>query len=272
MMSVVFLIEQVAVGLYILCGAGITVSLYRVLRAHSEYRGTYFELERALARNRRADNLSNAIILLELVLIVVGMQRVVAPALRQTIDIPQSVIMQSSDGEFRTPTPIPFGGQLDIDTSGVELQQADQVNIILPTPTLTPTPVGTIVPNTRPAECATPDLVSMQIPANGMIVFQPLTVIGVASAENFAFYRFELRGASTGGNFATLGVDGTQPVTELAPLGQFAPGFYTPGEYQFRVSVFDITGSLQASCTVTIFISEPIPTPTPLVAEVEGAP
>jgi hypothetical protein len=97
-----------------------------------------------------------------------------------------------------------------------------------------------------------------------MIVFEPINVVGIANAENFGFYRFELKGESTSGNFATIGVDGTQAMPEMGQLGQFVPSFYTPGEYQFRVSIFDTSSAPRASCTVTIYISEPIPTPTPL--------
>ena len=67
----------------------------------------------------------------------------------------------------------------------------------------------------------------------------------------------------TGGNFAPL-EDHTQMVRELSELGQFVPSFYPPGEYQFRLSVFDITNTMGPSCTVNIYLSEPIPTPTPL--------
>jgi hypothetical protein len=134
---------------------------------------------------------------------------------------------------------------------------------VIATPTLTPTPVGTLLPNPPPVlGCDTPGA-TLQVPANGMLVFEPITVIGTANAENFAFYRFELNGPQTLGSFAILR-DYTQPVLETGVLGQFVPSFYQPGRYQFRVTVFDITNTLRAACTVNITISEPIPTPTPL--------
>jgi hypothetical protein len=110
--------------------------------------------------------------------------------------------------------------------------------------------------------CDTPNA-TLQVPANGMVVFEPTRIIGVASIENFSAYKFEINGPSTLGNFAPIQTY-TQPVAELGELGQFVPSFYEPGEYQFRLSVFDITGAMKASCTVTIYISEPIPTATPL--------
>jgi hypothetical protein len=90
-----------------------------------------------------------------------------------------------------------------------------------------------------------------------------VNVIGTAYTENFAFYRFELNGPETFGSFAIIR-DYDQPVSTLGELGQFVPSFYQPGDYQFRLTVFDVTNTLKAACTINIRISEPIPTPTPL--------
>lgn len=262
--SIVFLVEQVATGLYIIIAVALVLAVRSWARAGSAYRGTVFELERDIARYRRGNAFTVMVLLIEFGLVVVGVQRIVAPTLRETMtDLPQrSLISVASDGEFRTPIPPTFSAAV-IDPSNVQLGDVDPAAQIQPTPTLTPTPVGTIVPNSPAAQCDSPDA-QLQIPANGMIVFEPIPVVGVATSENFAFYRFELRGVSTSGNFATLGVDGTLPMTAQGNLGQFVPSFYTPGEYQFRLSVFDTTSSLRSSCTVTIYISAPIPTATPL--------
>ncbi|MBL8133901.1 MAG: hypothetical protein JNL42_18715 [Anaerolineae bacterium] len=266
MSALVFLIEQIATGLYIFLAVGVVVALRALLRARGAYRSTYFELERDIARYQRVNAITALILLVEAVLIVVGVQRIVAPALRETLETPTVLSSVVSDGIFRTPTPPPFTGGIVIDTSGVELGQVDPAAQILPTPTLTPTPVGTIIPNAPPMQCADPN-VQLEVPANGMIVFEPLAVRGIAAGPNFAFYRFEINGPSTFGSFATIGVDGTNAMPQMGVLGQFVPSFYTPGEYQFRVSVFDITSTQIGSCTLTIYITEPIPTPTPLSAE-----
>ncbi len=261
--GVVFLIEQAALGLYLVLGGLIVYVIWRWLRANRDYRGTYFELERENARYQRGSAFTALILLVELSLVVVGIQRVVAPTLRASLtNQPTRQIALVSDGQFRTPIPPTFSAAV-IDSSNVQLGAVDPAQQIQPTPTLTPTPVGTIVANAPPAVCDSPDA-QLQIPANGMIVFEPITVVGIATSDNFSFYRFELKGESTSGNFATIGVDGTQATTQLGELGQFVPSFYTPGEYQFRVSVFDTTNALRASCSVTIYISAPIPTPTPL--------
>lgn len=267
MSGVVFFIEQIATGLYIVLAALMFLAARWWLRANTAYRATHFELERDLARFSRANAGTALILLIQLGLVVIGVQQIVAPTLRGTLDLDVRIVNVAEDGDFRTPIPSPPpAGGLVIDPSGVQLGEIDPAQQILPTPTLTPTPVGTIVPNAPPAECSSPEA-SLQIPANGMVVFEPITVVGVANTDNFSFYRFELKGDSTSGNFAIIGVDGTQAVIELAALGQFVPAYYAPGEYEFRLTVFDITTAVRASCTVTIYISEPIPTPTPLGTE-----
>ncbi len=264
MTAVVFLLEQWATGLYILLAAAFLYTYWHLSRAQQEFRQTHFELERDIARFKRANALTAMILIGELALVVLGIQQVVAPTLRDNMDTGQILAQVQQDGDFATPTAAPLEGDFQIDTSGVVLGEIDPADQILPTPTLTPTPVGTIVPNAPAAVgCDTPNA-QLQVPANGMIVFQPITVSGTAFADDFAFYKFELNGPSTFGNFATLPVDGTQSVTSLGDLGQFVPAFYEPGTYQFRLVVFDTTNAPRGSCTITIYISEPIATPTPL--------
>lgn len=263
MTSLVFFIEQTAVALYILLGVGIFVAFYQLMRSQSAYRGTYFELERDIARYHRSNALTMLVLLTEAALVVFGVQRVVAPTLRETMEAVPVFQPVSSDGTFVTPTPFALEGGAPIDPSGVQLEEEDPAQQVLATPTLTPTPVGTIIPNPPPATgCDTPNA-QLQIPANGMVVFEPITVMGTAFVENFAFYRFEIKGPSTFENFAPR-EDHNTPVEEISVLGQFVPAFYEPGNYEFRLAVFDNTNELKASCTVNIVVSEPIPTPTPL--------
>ena len=265
MNAVVFFIEQIATGLYILLGVALVVAWLSFTRARRAYRSTQFELERDMARDQQTNAVTTLILLLEAVLLVFGMQRVVAPAIRATLDPGSLAAVVASDGEFRTPTPAPVSGVV-IDASGVVINEDLLQERILATPTLTPTPVGTIIANAPAVVGCDTESATLQVPANGMVVFEPIPIIGIAATEDFAFYRFELNGPSTFGNFAPIG-ERTQPVNTIGELGQFVPAFYEPGEYQFRLQVFDVTNTARASCTVNIFISDPIPTPTPLAAE-----
>lgn len=262
-MAFVFFIEQVATGLFILLGVVGFLALRAYLRSSGEMRSTQYELERELARFQRSNAITALIVVIELTIVIVGVQRVVAPYLRQNMDAAVTVAEVATDGTFAPLAPTPIPGGLVIDPSNVVLGEVDPASQILPTPTLTPTPVGTIVPNSPLAQgCDTPNA-TMRIPANGMIVFEPIVVIGTASIDDFAYYKFELNGPSTFGNFAPL-AQYTQPVVEEGALGQFVPAPYDPGTYRFRLIVFDITNTARAECTLTIYISAPIPTATPL--------
>ncbi len=174
--GLVFLVEQMATGLYIIIAVALVLSVRAWLKATNAFHGTYFELEKDMARYRRGNAFTALVLLLELALIVVGVQRVVAPTLRATsTGAPQRQIALVSDGKFETPIPPTFSAAV-IDSSGVQLGAVDPAEQIQPTPTLTPTPVGTIVANAPPAQCDSPDA-QLQIPANGMIVFEPITVV-----------------------------------------------------------------------------------------------
>lgn len=264
MTALVFFIEQIAIGLYILVGVGIFwVWRYKYLTARRELRATHFELERDIYRYQQANWLTVLVVLVEIGLVVVGVQQVVAPTIRGTTNTSLQVIPDQVDGVFATATPAPVAlGVSPIDASGVNLGE-EEVEQVQATPTLTPTPVGTILPNPPPIAGCDTSGATLQVPANGMLIFEPINVIGTASTENFAFFRFEIKGPATFDNFAPLR-DYDQPVPNTGVLGQFVPAFYQPGEYQFRLTVFDITNTLKAACTVNITISEPIPTATPI--------
>ncbi len=261
MNAVVFFIQQIAPGLYILIAVAMFLSWRSWSRARQGIRSTYFELERDIFRYRQANASTSLILLVELGLIVLGIQQVVAPTL--SAEVRASEVVVAVDAPFRTPTPAPVDfNNSPIDVSGVQIG-TQEGPIIQLTATPSPTPVGTILPNPPPVQgCDTANAV-LQIPANGMLVFEPIPVVGSAFTDDFSFYRFEISGPSTNGNFVVLG-DYSLPVDALSALGQFTPVFYLPGEYEFRLTVFNNLNELKAACTVNITVSRPIPTNTPL--------
>ena len=263
MTTVVFFIEQIAIGLYILIGVGIFWMLRRWSNAGYNLRSTQFELEREMYRYRRANAVTSLILLIQAGLIVCGVQNVVAPTIRanavSTTD--NSVAVEP---KFETPVaPNVNFGQSPIDSSGVIIGDDPNANKIQSTDVPTATPVGTILPNPPAAQGCDSPQAQLQIPGNGQLVFNPIRVIGTAFTDNFSSYRFELNGPSTKGQFVVLG-EYNVPVKEQGDLGQFVPAFYDPGAYQFRLTVFDITNALKAACMVNITISLPVPTATPI--------
>lgn len=265
MTTIIAFIDQIALGIYFLIVAGILYALYRVVVSRGEYRATYFELERELSRYRQTNAITAVIILIEIAIIIAGIQAVVVPELQQDQEIADLVVSsQIDDGVFETPVPATPSGGIDIEPVG-DLAGPDVGGGIQPTPTLTPTPVGTIIPADPIEGCDSPEA-QLFIPANGMRVFQPIPVIGTAFTDQFAYAKIEINGPSTFGNFQVI-EDKSTEVRERSEISQFVPSGYEPGEYQFRVVVFDVTNTLKAGCLVNIYISDPFPTATPLGGE-----
>ncbi|MCU0496416.1 MAG: hypothetical protein MUF87_03580 [Anaerolineae bacterium] len=261
MITVVFLIEQLAIALYVFILIGIALCFREWINARWDFRSTQFELERDIARYRSANAWTVMILLIEAFLIVVGVQLVVAPTVRAMENIQVAEVAAIEDIDFNTPTPAPRSTVV-FDVDDVVFEEINPAEAIRATATEPPTPVGTIVPNAPEAiGCDTPNA-TLQIPTNGMRVFQITEIRGTAFTDNFAFYKLELRGGIYT-NYISLD-RGLNPLTDLGSLGQFNPTPYEPGLYQFRVVVFDVTETLRASCTINIYIEEPQPTRTPL--------
>jgi hypothetical protein len=233
--------------------------LYRLQRARRELAISQFKLEREHALVRRASAITFGGLLIELMIGVWAVANLMAPTLR---DIRLGESNNSAPGvptKFATHELVP-GAPLSLDTGGpVEEEQA-----IFATPEPTATPVGTIIPDAPPITGCSRDSAWFLIPANGQLIFETTPIIGTANIANFAFYKFEIKSATTlGAEFATLGSGNiTEPVVE-GPLGEIVPLNFAPDEYRFRITVFDNTGWMGAVCEVTIHISEPPMTPTP---------
>ncbi len=262
MTALIALIDQVAIGVYFLIAAGILFALRRYVIHGEEYRSSYFELERDLSRYRRTNAVTAMIFLAELALIVLGIQAVVVPELLQDRQIEALVaVARTDDGVFRTPAPAPPASDLGIDPVAMP-RSAGAANQIQATPLPTATPVGTIIPSNPSIGCDKPEA-RLLIPGNGMRVFQPIPVIGTVFADQFSYASIEISGPSTFGSFQVIDEQHVE-VREQAEFGQFVPAAYEAGEYEFRLMVFDITNTLKASCLVHIYISDPLPTLTPV--------
>lgn len=266
MTAIVFLIQQIAVGLLIFIGITILWYLRKFLVERSEYRATYFELERDLSRYRQLNAITVIIVLVELAVIVVGIQQVVAPTLSEEARLGAIAAQVPQDIPFETPLPPTLSGSRPDFPDVPPIGGDDVVAGPQPTATLTPTPVGTIIPNPPPISgCDNPD-VQLQKPANGMRVFHTIDVTGLANIENFTSAKIEISGPSTFGEFIVVD-DKRLPIEELSSFSQFNPAPYEPGWYQFRLAVFDLTDTMRAHCMVNIWITEPFPTPTPIGQE-----
>ena len=260
MTTLIALINQAAIGIYFLIAAAILFALRRYFIWGDEYRSSYFELERELSRYRQTNAVTAIIILLELAIILAGIQLVIVPELardEQILDLVAAA--RVDDGVFETPLPATPSDRPGIDPVALP-RSADFAGQIQPTPLPTATPVGTIIPADARVGCDQ-EGAQLIVPGNGMRVFQPIPVIGTVFADQFAYATIEIMGPSTFGNFQVYD-NQVSEVRQAAEFSQFVPAAYEPGEYQFRIMVFDVTKTLKASCLVHIYISRPLPTAT----------
>lgn len=257
--SIVFFVEQVAFGLYILCAGGIVWMAYRLQQARRDLMIAQFRLEREHALARQASAITIGGLLLEALLSVWIVANLMAPTMRD-------IRLGGGEGSraqerWETSTP---GANAAPGLSMGDAMQAEGPGIFL-TPPPTATDVGTIIPGAPEIVGCPRDRAWLLVPGNGQMLFEATTVWGTASITDFAFYRFEIMTMGPGQAFSPIGGDYPEPVQD-GPLGEFLPGQFALGDYRFRLAVFDNTQTLRAVCEVTIHITEPPLTPTPLSA------
>jgi hypothetical protein len=267
MITVASFLDRLAPGFYILLAAAFVWNLLKARRTTTQYRAMYFELEREVMRLRRVNAMTALVLIAMVGLTLLGVQRSVLPFLRQVQDIQamQEEIAVVTDGTFATAVP------RDADTSAVNIVPVaplggDDTPLVVATPAPTLTPVGTIIPNAAPTAGCTDPRATLTVPANGMRVFQTISIQGTAYTENFSEWKIELNGPSTNNQWSVInGLD--RPVLSNQPFAQFSPGeaVQIQGTYQMRLMVFDFTGTAVASCMVNIYIGPPPETPTPTI-------
>lgn len=259
MTELVFFIEQISFGLYILSMAGLLWVAIRLSRARRDLTVAQFKLEREHAQVRQASAITFGGLLIEVIIGVWAITNVMAPTIRD-IRLGGEVQPQRALERFVTSTPAP-NEPIALNAGA----PAEEGPGIFATPIPTATPVGTILPEAPEIIGCPEDKAWLHIPGNGQLIFEATTVVGTANIADFAFYRFEIKPAQPGSQFAPIGGDYTVPVVN-GPLGEILPFNFPEGEYRFRLSVFDQTYTQKALCEITIHISAPPPTPTPIGA------
>ncbi len=129
--------------------------------------------------------------------------------------------------------------------------------VIPPTPTLvlTPTPItdgGAIAVDS--SGCNETLIISQ--PADGTLINTTYEILGTVNTPNLAFYKLELSGAATNGNWVTITVN-TTPVMNGVLLPSFSPNPYTPGNYAMRLIAFDNDGNSAPPCAVAVSLDRP---------------
>jgi hypothetical protein len=105
--NLIYFIERIATALYIFIALAALLQWRRWSAQRWAYRATQFELEREFARYRSGNSFTTLLLLFELALVVVGVQTVVAPTLRELQQNSGEQVQEIVDIDFRTPTPLP---------------------------------------------------------------------------------------------------------------------------------------------------------------------
>lgn len=263
MSQILLMIKNFAVIFYAISFFALLLGIRRILRALGELSIAQFRLERENAEQSGGRGITQAVLSLQFMGLIFLLSTTTYQAISQQNPSDQPMI--ETINEFGTSVPVDNNGQLLIPT------QASDGVVLLRTQPPSPTFAGTRLPADDPVGCLA-DQANIVIPNNGQVVFEAQPIIGVANVQNFGYYRFEIRNVSTGeSSFGVIGgaaSDYTVPVPEQGPLGSIIPQNFAIGEHQFRLAVFDTGGNIVATCEITVYISEPIPTPTPLTANV----
>jgi hypothetical protein len=251
------LIENLAPGIYVIAGLLLLWNIRSWFVSRGELRFAQYGLEKELAQRRGGRAVTLVLVMVELLIAVWAISTLAAPTWSDGLpDTPAVNIAQ----DFFTATPA-GDGELAIDPNAPPTAGPG----ILATAPPPSTPVGTIGPS-DPRRGCDPDRAWIQIPGNGQYVFEEMDIIGTANVPNFSKYRFEIKGVAQN-EFSLFPVDYTQPVVNNV-LGRVLPTALLPGEYRFRLTVFNTNNDVTGQCEITIWITEPQPSPTPLGAGV----
>jgi len=133
-----------------------------------------------------------------------------------------------------------------------------------PTPTPTPRPTRTPRPTPTPEVTLTPTpepVVLPNCPNSGVRLTNPtvnavlkglVEFRGSANIDDFQFYKLELKGEATSGEWQTIFIDET-PVPD-GVLGVWDTSALPAGAYTFRLVVVDKTGNYPEPCEVNVTI------------------
>ncbi len=245
MNTLLLFIARIAVVIYLLAGAGIFFAVRGLWQARREKQRAVFGLEREAALHKQQRAFRSAIMLALLIGMIYVIQNIIVPNLSEPEAAPE-------------PTPIVFVTALPTATPAL---------LLFPTvtPTVGPPPAevgeATAPPETPVNGC---EIIgsTISLPQPGDTVSGQVAVRGEANVLNFAQYKFEVKGPSTGGDWAVVGTYNVPVVNGL--LGVWDSTSLMPGNYILRLVIFRQDGTYLPPCEVPIIISsQPVPTLSP---------
>lgn len=227
MTKAVLLIARYQFWIYALLGLGEVVYFYFLAQARRRLSQTPFGLEKEAALQQQNRALVMLILLLTLAISIAVINRYIVP----NVGLPRATAGPGEAATLLAPSPSPIrphatAGPLIVDSSG----------------------------------CRNPKATFTEPKPDAQIAGS-FEVRGTADIDNFAFYTFEISGATTHGAWVSLYV-GSTPVVN-GTLGSFDTSAYEPGEYAFRLVVKDNAGNFPPPCVVAVKLVSLVATPTP---------
>ncbi len=245
------LLESVAPVFYGGVGLLLAITLGQIGRAYRRWARAFFRVEREMAAMELLGGLARAAFLLALGLgfwLLVGpgvlSPHPASPPTPALVAIP-SPTLPAPSLPMRAAPPSPSPG-----TPPTPSPPA-------PSPAPSPSPTPTASPTPPRARCPDPNA-QIESPAPGAVISRPISVIGTATHPDFQFYKLEINGPYTGGQWVTLGEVVWQPRVR-EPLWDFDPRpfFAQPGRYRLRLVVVDRAAREAAVCEVPVVIPSP---------------
>ncbi len=223
--------------------------IYRVSRI------TPYTLEResALGQMRRAWRMATGLAAMSL--IVLGVSPLVlqstADWVSEATPTPVAGIFTRTPGPSATPTAMP---PTPVETPTPTPGAVWPVATAMPTASPAPTVTATALP--VPPNCPDPQ-VQITAPTSGQLLAGVVEIHGTANIPDFGFYKFEISGPLTGGEWRTIGEVARTPVSngllgywDAWPVAREAPGLYW-----LRLVVVDRTGNYPAPCVIQVRIA-----------------
>lgn len=249
-----FLIQLLAnyAGLiYIGCAIGAAFAVRDILAARAEMQITRFSMEREAASSRSVRSSIMVLLFSGLAIVTLILANNIAPNLPLASSgtaTPAFVLPTGTAKPTIQPTPTRKPTLTPAPTSSVP-------SLITTTPE-PPTLEPTLLPLPS-VSCPAPN-VQLTVPVPGQIVSGEFQLFGTASAPNFAFYKFTLKGPGTNDLELTAG-EIVREAKQAAVLGSLDPSIYfnQPGLYLVGLVVIDNTGSEYPHCVIPIVIQAP---------------
>lgn len=228
-------ISRVSILLYIITGIGLFFALRGMTESRRRKRVAAFAMEREAAQQNLRQAVTASVVFALLIVAVFISTNILAPNFTEVALDPTS-------------TPVVFVTQQATGTPSQLLYPT-----ITPTVGVPPAEAGTPIP-TQEAQANGCQIIGATItsPEPGQNVFGQVPVEGEANVLNFAQYKFELRGAGTGGEWVVVAT-----YVEAIPrgiLGIWDSTSLPAGPYTLRLSVIDTNGTIITPCDIPLVI------------------